>query len=210
MDIVSPEHHQASGFTDHCRVSVPGRTEVAGNHQDHQGGCVIASAVDRRIVCDAYVDAGSRIRVRSYGHGECSINLADPNCWTSRASERNTTVSLVRGMAAQLMQQGVELQGCTLDIPFGYPSWGGAFQFGCLPELCVGAALAAIRWLAHHRAQGWRLNSRTTFARSALRPCIYLRWPCMPSGLSLASPVALWTKSPARLAASFSWISPIA
>ena len=115
MDIVSPEHHQASGFIDHCRVSVPGRTEVAGNHQDHQGGCVIASAVDRRIVCDAYVDAGSRIRVRSHGHGECSINLADPNCWTSRASERNTTVSLVRGMAAQLMQQGVELQGCTLD-----------------------------------------------------------------------------------------------
>lgn len=148
MDIVSPEHHQASGFIDHCRVSVPGRTEVAGNHQDHQGGCVIASAVDRRIVCDAYVDAGSRIRVRSYGHGECSINLADPNCWTSRASERNTTVSLVRGMAAQLMQQGVELQGCTLDIHSDIPSGAGLSSSAAF-ELCVGAALAVIG--------GWRI-----------------------------------------------------
>lgn len=143
MDIASSEHHQASGTIDHYRISVPGRTEVAGNHQDHQGGCVIASAIDRRITCDAHLNSGTRIHVRSQGHGEFDINLANPNCWTSRASERQTTISLVRGMAAQLMQQGVELRGCTLDISSDIPSGAGLSSSAAF-ELCVGAALAAL------------------------------------------------------------------
>ena len=150
MDIVSPEHHQASGTIDHYRVSVPGRTEVAGNHQDHQGGCVIASAIDRRITCDAHLDPGTCIRVRSQGHDEFEINLADPNCWTSRASERQTTISLVRGMAAQLMQQGVELRGCTLDISSDIPAGAGLSSSAAF-ELCVGAALAVL--------SGWQVVS---------------------------------------------------
>lgn len=143
MDIVSSEHHQASGSIDHYRVSVPGRTELAGNHQDHQGGCVVAAAIDRRITCDAHVTSGSCIHVRSQGHEECLIDLADPNCWTSRAGERHTTTSLVRGMAAQLMQQGVELRGCVLDIDSDIPAGAGLSSSAAF-ELCVGAALAAL------------------------------------------------------------------
>ena len=150
MDIVSPEHHQASGTIDHYRVSVPGRTEVAGNHQDHQGGCVIASAIDRRITCDARLSPGGRIRVRSRGYDEFEIKLADSNWWNSRAGERQTTISLVRGMAAQLMQQGVELQGCTLDISSNIPSGAGLSSSAAF-ELCVGAALAVL--------SGWQVVS---------------------------------------------------
>ncbi len=150
MDIVSSEHHQASGTIDHYRVSVPGRTELAGNHQDHQGGCVIAAAIDRRIVCDARAASGNRIHVHSRGHEECSINLADPNWWTSRAAERHTTTSLVRGMAAQLMQHSVELRGCTLDINSDIPAGAGLSSSAAF-ELCVGAALAVL--------SGWQVVS---------------------------------------------------
>ena len=133
MDIASSEHHKASGTIDHYHVSVPGRTELAGNHQDHQGGCVIAAAVDRRISCDAHASRGSCIHVRSRGYEECVINLADPNCWTSRASERHTAISLVRGMAAQLMQQGVELRGCTLELQSDIPAGAGLSSSAALP-----------------------------------------------------------------------------
>lgn len=149
MDIASSEHHQASGTIDHYRVSVPGRTELAGNHQDHQGGCVIAAGINRRISCDARPHSGSCIHVRSEGHEECLINLADPNCWTSRASERHTTISLVRGMAAQLMQQGVELHGCILDIRSDIPAGAGLSSSAAF-ELCVGAALAVLG--------GWKIS----------------------------------------------------
>lgn len=149
MDIASSEHHKASGTIDHYHVSVPGRTELAGNHQDHQGGCVIAAAVDRRISCDAHASRGSCIRVRSRGYEECVINLADPNCWTSRASERHTAISLVRGMAAQLMQQGVELRGCTLELQSDIPAGAGLSSSAAF-ELCVGTALAVLG--------GWKIS----------------------------------------------------
>lgn len=124
-------------------VSVPGRTEVAGNHQDHQGGCVIAAGIDRRIHCDARELPGSQIVVRSEGYEPVSIDLSEPGFWKPRADERQTTLALVRGMAAQLMQHGIELRGSTLDLSSEIPAGMGLSSSAAF-ELAVGASLLAV------------------------------------------------------------------
>lgn len=149
-------------------VSVPGRTELAGNHQDHQGGCVIAAGIDKRIHCDVRELEGTQVIVRSQGYETLSIDIADRDFWTSRADERQTTLSLVRGMAAQLVQHGIELRGCTLDIDSEIPAGMGLSSSAAF-ELCVGAALLAVA--------GWRMVDGTDtsgaedmFGRQELSP----------------------------------------
>ena len=51
--------------TDH--FSAPGRTEIGGNHTDHQRGCVLAAAVNLETVAEVTLNGGGVIRVLSEG-----------------------------------------------------------------------------------------------------------------------------------------------
>ena len=57
--------------------SVPGRTEVQGNHTDHNHGCVLAAAIDRDIIAVASPTDDGVIRVKSEGYPEDVVALAD-------------------------------------------------------------------------------------------------------------------------------------
>ncbi len=57
--------------------SVPGRTEVMGNHTDHNHGCVLAAAIDRDIIAVASPTDDGVIRVKSQGYPEDTVPLAD-------------------------------------------------------------------------------------------------------------------------------------
>ncbi|MBQ9005814.1 MAG: galactokinase [Atopobiaceae bacterium] len=94
-------------------VRTPGRTEVAGNHTDHQGGTVIAASVDRfvRGVCAA--NEKPLIRVYSEGFGDVEIRCDE---LSAREEEKNTTISLVRGMAAQFAEKGFVPRGFDLYV----------------------------------------------------------------------------------------------
>lgn len=99
-----------------CVVS-PGRTEIAGNHTDHEGGSVIAAAVDRAVTGLARLNDEERIHLLSLGFGEVEVALDDLE---ARDEERGTTAALVRGMAALFAERGFEIQGfdlaCTSDV----------------------------------------------------------------------------------------------
>ena len=88
--------------------SAPGRTEIGGNHTDHQHGCVLAAAIDRT--------ARARVRptgegvVRVFSRGYAPVELA-PDDLSPRQEERNTTAALVRGMAAAFARRGILWQG---------------------------------------------------------------------------------------------------
>jgi galactokinase len=86
----------------------PGRTELAGNHTDHQKGRVIAAAVDRGISAQAQPNGDNVIRISSQGFGSVEIDLA--RLWPEER-EVGTAAALVRGMAAQLDEMGLALQG---------------------------------------------------------------------------------------------------
>lgn len=78
--------------------SAPGRTELGGNHTDHQHGCVVAAAVDLETKALTAENSLGLIRVYSEGYPYCEIDLHDLE---KREAEKNTTPSLIRGIASR-------------------------------------------------------------------------------------------------------------
>lgn len=58
-------------------VHAPARSEIAGNHTDHEGGCVIAGALNASIDGAAALNGTDTINVTSKGFGSLSIALDD-------------------------------------------------------------------------------------------------------------------------------------
>ena len=92
----------------HYIFSAPGRTEIGGNHTDHQHGCVLAAAVNLETVANVTLNGTNCIVVKSEGYPELSVSLDD---LTVHAEEANTTAALVRGVAAAFSQRGAKLEG---------------------------------------------------------------------------------------------------
>ena len=90
------------------RFSAPGRTEIGGNHTDHQHGCVLAAAVDLETIAEVRLNGTDSICVQSEGYPDFQIDLKDLSV---RGSELGTTPSLVRGVAAAFRDYGAELKG---------------------------------------------------------------------------------------------------
>ena len=88
--------------------SAPGRTEISGNHTDHQHGCVLAAAVNLETVAEVTLNHSSVIRVQSEGYPVVEVELEDLSV---HEEEKNTTAALIRGVAAAFSQQGAKLQG---------------------------------------------------------------------------------------------------
>ena len=88
--------------------SAPGRTEIGGNHTDHQHGCVIAAAVDMETTAEVTLNGTNVIRVDSEGYKPVEIGLNDLSV---KESEKNTTAALIRGVAAAFQQRGYKLAG---------------------------------------------------------------------------------------------------
>ena len=88
--------------------SAPGRTELSGNHTDHQHGLVLAAAVELDTRAAVALNGTSMIRVLSEGYPLCEVDLRDLSI---RAGEKNTTAALIRGVAAGFAQRGCTLSG---------------------------------------------------------------------------------------------------
>ena len=88
--------------------SAPGRTEIGGNHTDHQHGCVLAAAVDMSTTAEVRLNGTNVIRVDSEGYKPVEIDLND---LTIKESKKNTTAALIRGVAAAFQQRGYKLAG---------------------------------------------------------------------------------------------------
>ena len=88
--------------------SAPGRTELGGNHTDHQRGRVLAAAVNLDTRAAAAANGENCIRILSEGYPLCVIQLpaAAPD-----EKEFGTTASLIRGVAARFAQLGHPVAG---------------------------------------------------------------------------------------------------
>ena len=88
--------------------SAPGRTEIAGNHTDHQRGRVLAAAVNLDTVAAVRLNGTNTIRILSQGYPLCQVELSE---LSPVEAEINTTAALIRGVAARFAQLGCVLQG---------------------------------------------------------------------------------------------------
>ena len=88
--------------------SGPGRTEIGGNHTDHQHGHVLCGSVDLDILACAALNGENRIRIISEGHPATEIGLDDLSV---REEETNHSPALVRGVAAGIRDRGFSVKG---------------------------------------------------------------------------------------------------
>lgn len=88
--------------------SAPGRTEISGNHTDHQRGRVLAGAVNLDTQAAVRVNGTDKIRIQSKGYPMCQVELSQLE---PVEAEINSTPALVRGVAARFVQMGCRLQG---------------------------------------------------------------------------------------------------
>ena len=96
------------GGTPAYYYSAPGRTEIGGNHTDHQRGRVLAAAVNLDTIAAVRPNGSNTIRILSKGYPMCEVNVTELQ---PVASEINSTPALVRGVAARFTELGCHVSG---------------------------------------------------------------------------------------------------
>ena len=89
--------------------SVPGRSEIIGNHTDHNKGCVMAGAINRDIIAVVAKNDDGIIRFHSQGYPEDAVDLSEIS--NTDNFKKFTSRALVAGLAQGFVNQGYEIGG---------------------------------------------------------------------------------------------------
>ena len=118
-------------------VSAPGRTEVVGNHTDHQNGKVLAAAVNLDTVAAIAPRDDGRVVLYSEGYDvPFEVDLADDGV---REDEKETTFALIRGVAARHGQLGYKVGGFDASVTSTVFKGSGLSSSAALEVMLVGA-----------------------------------------------------------------------
>jgi len=110
MDFSGEEFPETTG---ELRVfSVPGRTELGGNHTDHNQGKVLAASIQLDAVAIAAPRWDMQVFFRSKGHCDVKVDISDLSI---RQEEKGNTDALIRGIAAELAARKLPLRGFTAN-----------------------------------------------------------------------------------------------
>lgn len=117
--------------------SGPGRTEIGGNHTDHQHGRVLAASVNMDMLAVAAPNETNVIYAQSEGYPAIQVDLT---CLTPQAGETNTSAALIRGVAAQMAAEGHPIHGFNAYITSGVPA-GSGLSSSAAYEVLIGVIL---------------------------------------------------------------------
>ena len=124
--------------------SAPGRTELGGNHTDHQHGRVLAAGVDLDILAAAAPNQSGMIRIQSQGYPLIVVDLHE---LSPKAGEENTSAALIRGVAARMAALGCPLQNAGLDAYMVSSVPGGSgLSSSAAFEVLIGTMLNDLFW----------------------------------------------------------------
>lgn len=106
--------------------SAPGRTEICGNHTDHQHGEVLAASINKDAIAVVRKTAEPVVKIVSEGYGkEIAIDIRDTE---KRQEEEGTTEALLRGILAKTKENGWQV---------------GGFQAYITSDVLIGAGLSS-------------------------------------------------------------------
>ncbi len=88
--------------------SAPGRSEVGGNHTDHQHGMVLATSVNLDAVAVVSRNEDLRVRVVSEGYNMIELDAGDLG---KKDEEEETSIGLIRGVLGGLKERGYQVGG---------------------------------------------------------------------------------------------------
>ncbi len=96
------------GDTEPMIFSASGRTEISGNHTDHNRGKVLAAAVSLDVIAFAVPTDDGVITVKSEGFPQDTVDISDLSV---KESDKNTSAALIRGVADGLKRDGFKIGG---------------------------------------------------------------------------------------------------
>ena len=89
--------------------SVSGRSEISGNHTDHNHGCVIAASIDLDIIAVASPTDNTVIRIKSEGFPEDVVDFGEYNAPVE--ARFGSSASIIAGMAEGVAKEGFKIGG---------------------------------------------------------------------------------------------------
>lgn len=95
-------------LSEHRFFSAPGRTEICGNHTDHNNGKVFAASVDLDVIAVVEYTNDNCITIKSEGFSEDRIDLSNLSVVEE---EKNSSASLIRGVANGFAKNGYKIGG---------------------------------------------------------------------------------------------------
>ena len=119
-------------------MSAPGRTEVCGNHTDHNNGKVLAASINLDAIAVASKNDDNTIRVKSKGH---RMNVVDLNNLEPNEDNFGDSTTLVQGVAAGIKNLGYAVSGfdaCTTSDVMG----GSGLSSSAAFEVLLGSVLS--------------------------------------------------------------------
>lgn len=133
------EYQKAFGMSEKIGVlSSPGRTEIGGNHTDHQHGCVVAAAVTMDVLAVVSPTDNQVIRVLSAGYPVCEVHLNDLE---PREKEFDSSTALIRGVAAAFKAREYQIGGFTATMSSQVPK-GSGLSSSASYEVMIGNILS--------------------------------------------------------------------
>ncbi len=118
--------------------SSPGRTEIGGNHTDHNYGRVLAGAVNLDNIAVAAPNNSNVIKIESTGYPTCEVNL---DKFEVDESAFFTSASLVKGICARMKELGHKIGGFDACIEGRVPEGSGLSSSASF-EVLIGAILS--------------------------------------------------------------------
>ena len=134
------EFEQLFGAGEAELYSAPGRSEVGGNHTDHQQGQVLAASVNLDAIAVVRKTEDGQIRLFSEGHSMITVDLSE---LAVRKEEEGTSAGLIRGMAYGLRQEGYAVGGFVAYVTSDVLSGAGLSSSASF-EVLVGAILSGL------------------------------------------------------------------
>ncbi|MFV0268446.1 MAG: galactokinase [Draconibacterium sp.] len=125
------------GTEDLTLFSSPGRTEIGGNHTDHNYGRVLAGAVNLDNIAVAAANGSDTIRIKSAGYPEFQVDLSDLSIDESKFY---TSGALVKGICAKMKENGYSIGGFDACIEGRVPKGSGLSSSASF-EVLIGAII---------------------------------------------------------------------
>ena len=116
-------------------ISAPGRTEIGGNHTDHNHGRVLAASVNLDALCAATPREDLLVRFYSEGYPAIEMDLTD---LAVHPDEAGTTAALIRGVAAGMKEAGYRIGGFDAAVTSTVAGGSGLSSSAALEVMLTG------------------------------------------------------------------------
>lgn len=127
--------------SEHIRfISTPGRSELGGNHTDHNLGCVVAGSIELDALAAVIPIEEDRIRLKSKGFDTLfDVDLS----FLERRAEEEGTQSLIRGVAARCRELGFKVGGFVAYVDSKVLPGSGMSSSAAI-EVLLGTAISSL------------------------------------------------------------------